>query len=149
MNTESSAAESAQLPPPARPRRWLTWLLALVIFVAGMASGAALTVHYAVNRLQFAIHHPEVAPARIAGIIQRRLDLSDQQRAEVEAVVAKRQVEIAAIRSKFQPEIVVQLDAVRNEVSEVLTEPQRARWTQLFDQFRERWLPAAPPHSDG
>jgi hypothetical protein len=30
-------------------------------------------------------------------------------------------------------------------VAAVLTEPQRARWTQLFDQFKERWLPAAPP----
>jgi len=148
MNTESFAAESAHLPPPPRPRRWLAWLLALVVFMAGMASGAALTVHYAVSRLQFAIHHPEVAPARIAGIIQRRLDLSDEQRAQVESVVAKRQVEIAAIRSKFQPEIVAQLDAVRNEVSEVLTESQRAQWTQLFDQFKERWLPAAPPPSD-
>ena len=119
--------------------------MALVIFAAGMASGAALTVHYAVNRLQFAIHHPETAPARIAAAIGRRLGLDDQQRADVEKIVAKHQVEIASIRRKFQPEIIQQLDSVRDEVSAVLKEPQREKWTQLFDQFKERWLPPVPP----
>ena len=103
------------------------------------------TVHFAVNRLQFAIHHPETAPARIAATIQRRLDLDDAQRADVEQVVAKHELEIAAIRRKFQPEIIGQLDSVRDEVSAVLNEPQRERWTQLFDQFKQRWLPPVPP----
>jgi predicted Co/Zn/Cd cation transporter (cation efflux family) len=119
--------------------------LALVIFVAGLASGVALTVHFAVSRLQFAIHHPEAAPPRIAAVIQRRLDLDDQQRAAVEKIVAQHQLEIAAIRRQFQPEIVEQLDSVRDEIAAVLSEPQRARWTLLFEQFKERWLPPAAP----
>jgi len=145
MNSESTHTPSLPLPPPARRGgRWLTLLLALVVFVAGMASGAALTVHYAVGRLQFAVHHPEVAPARIATTIQRRLGLDDAQTARVEQIMAKRQVEIAAIRRKFQPEIVEQLDSVREEVAAVLDESQRTRWTQLFDQFQERWMPPIP-----
>jgi predicted Co/Zn/Cd cation transporter (cation efflux family) len=93
--------------------------------------------------LQFAIHHPEVAPARIAATIQRHLRLDDAQTAKVEQILAQRQVEIAAIRSKFQPEIVEQLDSVRDEIAAVLDEPQRAKWTTLFDQFQQRWLPPA------
>jgi predicted Co/Zn/Cd cation transporter (cation efflux family) len=107
-----------------------------------------LTVHYAVNRLQFAIHYPEAAPPRIAAVIQRRLDLDDQQRAEVEQIVAKHQIEIAAIRRKFQPEIVDELDSVRDEIAAVLKEPQRERWTQQFEQFKQRWLPPAPPKQE-
>ena len=145
MNSETPTNASRHLPPPTSGRRWLTILLALVVFVAGMASGVALTVHFAVNRLQFAIHHPEAAPPRIAAVIQRRLDLDDQQRAAVEKIVAKHQLEIAAIRRQFQPEIVDQLDSVRDEIAAVLTEPQRERWTQLFEQFKERWLPPVPP----
>jgi uncharacterized membrane protein len=144
MNTEPIPNLSPQLPPPERRRRsWLTLLLALVVFVAGMASGAALAVHYAVGRLQFAIHHPEAAPARIAATIERRLRLDDAQTAKVEQILARRQIEIAAIRRKFQPEIVEQLDSVRDEVATVLDEPQRAKWTTLFDQFQQRWLPSA------
>lgn len=145
MNVETSSL----LPPSSQGgRRWLTLLLALCIFIAGMASGAALTVHFAINRLQFAIHHPEVAPARIAATIQRRLRLSDEQAAQVEKIVANHQVEIAAVRRKFQPEIVEQLSAVRDEVAAVLTESQRERWTTLFDQFEERWLPPVPPNQE-
>ncbi len=148
MKSETPSNVSQQLPPPAGRRRGLTILLALVIFVAGMASGAALTVHFAVSRLQFAIHHPEAAPPRIAAAIQRRLDLDDAQSAEVEKIIAKHQLEIAAIRSKFQPEIMQQLDSVRDEVAAVLKEPQREKWTQLFDQFQDRWLPVMPPAKD-
>ena len=148
MKSETPSNVSQQLPPPASRRRWLTLLLALVIFVAGMASGAALTVHFAVSRLQFAIHHPEAAPPRIAAAIQRRLDLDDAQSAEVEKIIAKHQLEIAAIRRKFQPEIIEQLDSVLDEVAAVLQEPQREKWTTLFDQFQERWLPPMPPPDD-
>jgi flagellar basal body-associated protein FliL len=148
MNHDTISNVSQQLPPPVGRRRWLTILLSLVIFVAGMVSGAALTVHYAVSRLQFAIHHPEVAPARIAATLQRRLNLDDQQTAQVETIVARRQVEIASIRRKFQPEIVHQLDSVRDEIAAVLKEPQREKWTQLFDQFQQRWLPPMPPEKN-
>jgi hypothetical protein len=148
MNQDTISKVSQQLPPPVGRRRWLTILLALVIFVAGVASGAALTVHYAVSRLQFAIHHPEVAPTRIATTLQRRLNLDNVQRADVEKIIAKHQVEIAAIRRKFQPEIIEQLDSVRDEVAGVLREPQREKWTKLFDQFQERWLPPMPPPDD-
>ncbi len=145
MNVETTSP----LPSPVRGgRRWPALLLALFVFIAGMASGAALTVHLAINRLQFAIHHPEVAPARIAATIQRRLRLSDEQAAQVERIVAKHQVEIAAVRRKFQPEIVEQLSAVRDDVAAVLTESQRERWTALFDQFEDRWLPPAPPKQE-
>jgi cell division protein FtsX len=148
MNHDTISKVSQQLPLPVGRRRWLTILLAFVIFVAGVASGAALTVHYAVSRLQFAIHHPEVAPARIAATLQRRLNLDDQQKAQVEKIVARRQVEIASIRRKFQPEIVHQLDSVRDEIAAVLNESQREKWTQLFDQFQQRWLPPMPPEKN-
>jgi len=149
MKSETTSLVSDPLPPPAsRGRRWLTLFVALVIFVAGMASGAALTVHYAVGRLQFAIHHPEVAPARIAATIARRLDLDADQTAQVEKIVANRQVEIVSIRRRFQPEILQQLNSVRDEIAAVLTEPQREKWTKLFGQFQQRWLPPAPPASN-
>lgn len=125
-------------------RRWTVLVMALVIFLAGMASGAAVTVVYAVNRLQYAIHHPEVAPARIAATLSRRLDLTVEQRDEIEKIIARRQTEIAAIRRQFQPQVVDQLESVHAEVAAVLDDAQRAKWTQLFDQFKKRWLPSMP-----
>jgi Skp family chaperone for outer membrane proteins len=146
MNEFDKTNSTEPLPTTESPRRrWPIVLMALVIFLAGMASGAAVTIVYAVNRLQYAIHHLEVAPARISATLARRLDLSNEQQQEIEQIIARRQTEITAIRHEFQPRIVQQLDSVYSEVAAVLDDAQRTKWSRLFEQFKERWLPAAPP----
>jgi hypothetical protein len=141
MNADSIEDAVRQLPAAVKRRRWLTLLLASVIFTAGLASGAALTVAVAVHRLQYLIHHPEEAPGRIAARLERRLGLDEVQRAKVEAIVAKRQAELMTLRGEIQPRLMEQLRLLREEIGEVLTEPQRERWERVFDEFRERWLP--------
>jgi predicted Co/Zn/Cd cation transporter (cation efflux family) len=116
----------------------------MLIFVAGAACGAGFTVVVVANRVQHAIQHPEEAPPRIAARLKWRLGLDDDQQAKVEAIVAKHQVELLAIRREFQPKVVDQLEQVRDEISGVLNDSQRERWTKLFDEVRERWLPAMP-----
>lgn len=145
MNAERVEPTSESLPPAPRPRRrWLTALLGILIFVAGAACGAGLTVVVVANRIQHAIQHPEEAPPRIADRLQWRLGLDDAQRAKIEAIVAKHQTELMAIRREVQPKVVEQLEQVRDEISGVLNDPQRERWTELFNEVRERWLPAMP-----
>lgn len=143
MNVESPDDAGTVLPAPAKRRRWLTVLLALLIFGAGLASGAALTVAVAVHRLQYIVHHPEEAPARIAARLVRRLGLDEQQKVKVEVILAKRQQKLMTLRGQFRPQVVEQLNLLRAEIGEVLTEPQRERWQRMFDELRERWLPGA------
>jgi hypothetical protein len=132
-------------PPLRRRRRWLSVTLALVIFAAGLVCGAGLTVIVVVNRLQNAIHNPEVAATQIASAIDRRLGLNDEQRQKVEAIVARRQQNLAAIRREVQPQVEAELNELRQEVAAVLDDSQREAWSQLFDRFRARWLPKLPP----
>ena len=115
-----------------------------MIFAAGVVCGAGGTVLVVVNRLQHAIHHPEDAPERLAGALQRRLDLTNEQRNQVEAIIARRQGELMAIRRQFQPQVVGQLDQLRDEIGQVLTDDQRERWTTLFTTYVNRWLPPPP-----
>jgi hypothetical protein len=146
MTNEPTPAASSQLPAPTlAPRpRWATVLAAVLIFAAGLASGVGLTVVVAVHRLQYAIHHPEQAPSRMAHMLKRRLGLDAEQESKIESIVAKRQAELTAIRQRFHPQIAEQLDELHHEIGEVLTTPQRERWATMFSEFRERWLPAAP-----
>lgn len=131
--------------PPPRRRRWLTVALALVIFAAGFVCGIGLTVVVVVNRIQNAIHNPQVAATQIASAIDRRLGLNDSQREKVEAIVARRQQNLASIRRQVQPQVEAELNELRDEVSAVLDDSQREAWSQLFDRFRNRWLPKLPP----
>jgi hypothetical protein len=147
MMNEPTPAALNQLPASALAprRRWVTVLAAVLIFGAGLVSGVGLTIVVAVHRLQYAIHHPEQAPSRVAHVLKRRLGLSAEQETQIEAIVAKRQAELTAIRQRFHPQIEEQLDELHKEIGEVLTAPQRERWATMFGEFRDRWLPAAPP----
>jgi hypothetical protein len=144
MSAAHDSAAPLELPPAPRRRRWPTVLLALAIFAAGLVCGAGATVLVVVNRVQHAIRHPEEAPARLAAVLQRRLDLTNEQRTQVEAIIARRQAELIAIRRQFQPQIAGQLDRLRDEIGEVLTDDQRVRWQKLFSTYVNRWLPPPP-----
>jgi hypothetical protein len=146
MTNEPLPTVTNQLPMPVPEprRRWVTVVAVVMIFCAGLASGAGLTVVFAVHRLQDAIHHPEKAPARVAKMLQSRLGLDEKQEMQIESIVAKRQVELTAIRQRFHPEIEHQLDQLHQEIGEVLTELQRKHWAKMFGEFRERWLSPAP-----
>lgn len=131
--------------PPPRRRRWLSVVLALVIFAAGFVCGTGLTVIVVVNRIHNAIHNPQVAATQVSAAIDRRLGLNDSQREKVEAIVARRQQNLAAIRRQVQPEVEAELNELRDEVAGVLDESQQKEWQTLFDRFRTRWLPKLPP----
>ena len=150
MNQEPIVDSNDLLPTPTKPRRrWLTALLGVLIFGGGFACGAGVTIVVAVHRLQYAIQHPEEAPTRVANTLQRRLGLDNTQKAKVEAIMAKHQVELAAVRQEFQPRVVEQLEQIRDEIGQVLDESQRERWTKMFDDLRDRWLPPTPPGATG
>lgn len=145
MSAETPKSLPSTVAPVTRPRRrWVTVLLALSIFGAGLVCGAGIMIVTTVHRLQYAIHHPEDAPARVANALKHKLSLDDQQRAQIESIIARRQVELTAIRREFQPKVLVQLEKIRDEIGEVLNPSQRAHWEKMFDELRERWLPPMP-----
>jgi hypothetical protein len=145
MNAEHVEPMTELLPPAPPPRRrWLTALFGILIFVGGTACGAGLMLLVVDKRIQHAIHHPEEAPQRIATRLKWWLGLDADQRAKVEAIVSKHQVELMKIRREVQPKVVEQLGQVRDEISGVLTDSQRERWMKLYDEVRDRWLPAMP-----
>lgn len=138
------AVPAHSLPPPRRRRWWVSLVLALVIFGSGCIVGGAATLLVARNRILYALHHPEEGPARIAARLKRKLDLSDEQTQKVEAILAKRQAALAAIRRCVQPEVESQLDLVENEIAEVLDDAQRAEWHERIEALRATWLPPKP-----
>ena len=75
---------------PLRPRRfrWVTAVLMLIIFTAGLVTGAGLAVAVIVKRVQFAIHHPQKTARRISGALARNLRLNAKQAQQVNDVVA-------------------------------------------------------------
>jgi hypothetical protein len=132
---------------PPRPRRWLRFVAAFIIFFAGTIAGAGLTVIVAVHNIRFYVHHPEAVPARITKYLSRRLDLSTDQATTVETLIAKHQHKLQQIRASVHPQVASELSELRAEVSDVLTPDQRDKWDAIYDEALDRWFPPPPPAS--
>jgi len=142
----------SNIPPlpmtiPARPRRWVRVLVALLIFIGGMVCGGGLTIIGAVERIHHAIHHPEEVPGRITRYLTRRLDLSDDQSHQIEQIIREHQKNLQEIRRGVQPRVEAELELLRRDISRVLTPEQRDKWDDIFDDALDRWMPPPPPAS--
>jgi hypothetical protein len=135
------------LPARRPPRRWLRVLLSFVIFFGGVAVGSAGTIIVAVHRIRYVLHHPEEAPRRITAMIDRKLHLSDEQRVQIEHLIAIRQEHLQQMRRENQPRVEAELEGLKHDIDGVLDPVQQDKWDTMFDDAIERWLPPPPPAS--
>lgn len=144
---DSSSPAPGAAPPlaPRRRRRWPTLLLALVLFASGLIAGAGVTALVIAQRARTAIQQPERMPARLARHLGRRLGLSPDQSARVQAILAERQEALQEIRSRCQPEMEAELDRIEREIAAVLEGKQVEKWERLFRRLRRAWVPPLPP----
>jgi len=138
MSTDA-AADLA--PPPRRRRTWLTVLLCLLIFGGGLAVGGGATALWVVRHVRDAVQHPEAAPHRLAERLQRKLDLDDQQAAQVEDAIQLHHAELLEARADFLERIEPILDRVDEDVASVLPASRIAEWRRQFRRFRDDWIP--------
>lgn len=134
---------------PKRPSRrrstLLMVLLGAVILLSGIVIGSGVTLLWLQHRLLYMVHHPEDAPKTIALRLQSKLDLTDEQTKQIEALFRERQKHIQALRREVQPRVVEQLTQAREEVARVLTAEQAKKWQAYFDGMQEKWMPPMPP----
>jgi hypothetical protein len=143
-NTNASDPDPAHLLPPTKPRLWVRLVLWLIIFGSGMIVGAGMSLAVIRGVALQRIHHPEKTAAVMAARLRRPLQLSDQQVAQVEQVLRQRQRSLEDLRRRVQPEFEAELDLIRQQIGDVLTDKQRERWHQHFDRMRRTWVPALP-----
>ncbi|MBD3292030.1 MAG: hypothetical protein GF393_03840 [Armatimonadia bacterium] len=141
-----------------RRRRWPRWLamvlLGLVILGSGIVIGSVGTLVTIKHGMMRAVQYPEQIPERTVQRMARRYDLTDEQRAEVEAILTGRLQRMAEIRRRIRPHIDEQLDSLREDVAQVLTEEQEAQWREDFSRLRKAvqvpmHAPASPDAPEG
>jgi len=149
MNERVSAACPSP-PPPGRAwgiSPWRMAVLGLVILLCGMVIGAAITARVARRAIVHAATHPEEMPARAAERLAARLDLTDEQRTQVEEILRRRLASLAALRVRMRPRLDRELDALDADVSAILDERQQARWHRDFQRLRAFIQPPLPAES--
>jgi hypothetical protein len=131
-----------------RRRRWLSIAMGSVILACGMVVGSVITVSYLWNRVLDHIQNPEQIPTRITERLERRLDLTEQQAQEINAILTERQEALLAIRAEVYPRIQAELESAREEVAAVLDEEQAAEWRKMFESLRQKLTMPAPEEEE-
>lgn len=100
-------------------------LVLLLTFAAGFIGGAA--AHH------LFIGHREGLPPMPAmlNILDRRLDLTDAQRKQVEEILTRRRTRINAMWANVRPRVRAEVEATNAEIEKILTPEQRAKFERM------------------
>jgi len=115
--------------------RWRVILATVVIFLAGAASGGVVVRTYApkiVKRTHISPPLPIGQDRRDEYLakLDRELQLTPEQRKQVEAILCESQKRMKEIWEPLEPDVKEEYRRTRREISEVLTPEQQAKMKQ-------------------
>ncbi|HRE06994.1 MAG TPA: hypothetical protein PKX00_15380 [Opitutaceae bacterium] len=130
---------------PAAPNRRRAWVLALAIFVLGVAVGAAAlgTVGYVAVRRSFqnALTGPglaERAAERIGADLRSSLSLTDEEALRVQGVLDQSATRLRALRRRAALQAFSELRTATEEISAVLPPEKREAYEKITRQRLDR-----------
>lgn len=130
-----------------RLHRWRMAFFGLVILLAGMLSGAAVTLLTLGHLRAEGLPPVEKVVVDMLGDVGPRLRLSAEQVQQVEPILQKHMARLQEIWADGRTQIVEQLKAMNEEMSVVLDDNQQRLWQQYMQglpgQFRHAY---GPPH---
>jgi hypothetical protein len=120
-------------------------VVVVVAFITGVLVGVA-------GDHLYLIHYPRRAPRfsaeRMADNLGRALQLSPQQKTEVQQIIERHRAKIDATMSTVRPQVRQELDATNAEIEHILTPEQRTKFETLRMQIgarrRDRGQPPRP-----
>lgn len=123
-----SAVDPIPAPPRSATRTVVVAALALVVtFIAGFITGAVTDRVMMVRRPG----PPPVVPHALLNRLDRQLDLTDTQRAEIRKILLRRHERITGHWENLQPQIRKEVEATNAEIERLLTPEQREKFQTL------------------
>jgi Spy/CpxP family protein refolding chaperone len=107
-------------------------IVVIVAFLAGIFVGVAGDHLYLIhNGRLFPRHGAHFAADRMADRLGRELDLTAQQKTQVQQIIEKHRAKIDAAMSSVRPQVRQELDATNTEIETILTAEQKAKFAKL------------------
>jgi hypothetical protein len=148
QSTQSSRSTTLQRWPVQQWRRalpvWMQVCVLLLVFASGIGVGAVGASQYMLSRMQHYRANPEVLPGELSAKLQSRMSMSDEQTAEVLAIIKHRHGNITSLRDASAPGILQEFALMEQEIADVLSPKQRELWHETAAWARKTFLPTDP-----
>jgi len=131
----------APLYPPKR-RWWRDIILGLTLFTCGMLVGGAVSTKVIINRAATFRQNP--GARRALPRLERILDLTPEQAAQVHQIIGEGMRELRQLREGVRPQVDETLKRVRKDVEALLNEEQKVKWSKHFEIMQGKWFPPPP-----
>lgn len=118
----------------------------LVVFLAGMIFGGLLTTGFMFKKMrQFTEGSGTFQHRWMLRRLSRALDLTAEQKPQVEQVLAQSNQETAQLLRRALTEFAAIMARQHTELKTVLTPEQQIQLDRHFGRLRSPWMPTAPP----
>ncbi|HPC03518.1 MAG TPA: hypothetical protein PKY58_00050 [Syntrophales bacterium] len=124
-------------------RRTATWLIVLLVFLAGVLAGVLGSRQYTHYRLSQFVKKGHPAHSEIIlREMSKELDLTDRQRSEVRAILEEMDGRIDRLRETFDPQIRAVFDDGFPRIRERMSGEQVKKFDTFLEKLKKR---AGPP----
>jgi Spy/CpxP family protein refolding chaperone len=105
----------------------------VVAFIAGILVGVAGDHLYLIRSGRLSPRHmtSRLAADRMADRLTHELDLTPQQKTQVQAIIERHRAKIDATMANVRPQVRQELDATNAEIETVLTPEQKTKFADL------------------
>lgn len=116
-----------------------TTIVAILVLVVTFTAGIAVGVFGSHVMMRIHGRGPLSFPTgMMVNHLDRRLDLTDKQRAQVEEIVRRHHDAIASMWSQVEPRVRVELEEANDEITRILTPEQRRKFARMKLQMSPR-----------
>ena len=114
-------------------------MVVIVAFAAGLLVGVAGDHLYLMRSGRLSPRHTvRFASDRMAERLGRELQLTPQQKTQVEQILERHRAKIDAAMSSVRPQVRQELEASNNEIANILTPEQRTKFAALRMRVESR-----------
>lgn len=112
---------------------WKVILAALVLYLVGIGTGFFVASSRAKNRPALS-ERPRVSMHDIMQRMESRLELNDDQKEKVSAILQARQKQMRSLMDEVRPQIKAAEKTMREKIEALLSEEQRAKFEEVFSR---------------
>lgn len=115
--------------------RIAAFLLLAATFLVGLIAGITLDRFSLLRDRRLAPRHDRFVSDKVVRRLDRALDLTPRQEAQVRSIVDRRRERLEKLWKESEPRISSEMKAAHDEIEAILTAEQKAK----FEELTERW----------